>query len=279
MPAALIYERCGRALPDDAAQPPGNWSMFKQLAALTFAALLASGPTAHIAGAQGGLTAPHEASLPKPDADGFIALFNGRDLSGWAGLPDYWSVTEGSIRGKQAKETSKQTFLVFAGLRVKDFELRLKYRFASPEGNSGLQFRSRVLDPEAFRVGGYQADFDAAVMYDGTIYDEAGVAGDRGTMSNRGEATIWDSANKRHNRPLKERALVLTRAIKRGDWNDVVLLVRGRHIVYRINGHVMTDLLDNSPAALAEGILALQLHEGFTMDVRFKDVRLKALNE
>jgi hypothetical protein len=259
MPAALIYERCGRALPDDAAQPPGNWSMFKQLAALTFAALLASGPTAHIAGAQGGLTAPHEASLPKPDADGFIALFNGRDLSGWAGLPDYWSVTEGSIRGKQAKETSKQTFLVFAGLRVKDFELRLKYRFASPEGNSGLQFRSRVLDPEAFRVGGYQADFDAAVMYD--------------------EATIWDSANKRHNRPLKERALVLTRAIKRGDWNDVVLLVRGRHIVYRINGHVMTDLLDNSPAALAEGILALQLHEGFTMDVRFKDLRLKTLND
>jgi hypothetical protein len=30
---------------------------------------------------------------------------------------------------------------------------------------------------------------------------------------------------------------------------------------------------------LAEGILALQLHEGFTMDVRFKDVRLKTLNE
>jgi hypothetical protein len=253
--------------------------MFKRLLVATLLTLLALGSAARIAGAQEGLTAPNEASPPKPDADGFITLFNGHDLSGWVGLPDYWSVAEGSIRGRQMKETSKQTFLVFAGLKVKDFELRLKYRFVSPEGNSGLQFRSRVLDPASFRVGGYQADFDAAVMYDGTIYDEAGVAGDRGTMSNRGEATVWDSANKRHNRPLKERASVLTRAIKRGDWNDVVLVVRGRHIVYRINGHVMTDLTDNSPQALSEGILALQLHEGFTMEVRFRDLRLRILNE
>jgi hypothetical protein len=241
------------------------------------ATVLTLGFAAHAALAQEGVTAPE--ALPKPDADGFIALFNGHDLAGWTGLPDYWSVTEGSISGRQMKETSKQTFLVFTGLKVKDFELRLKYRFVTPEGNSGIQFRSRVLDPATFRVGGYQADFDAEVMYDGSIYDEAGVAGDRGTMSNRGEATIWDSENKRHNRPLKERALTLKRAIKRGDWNDVDLVVRGRHIVYRINGHVMTNLIDNSPMALKEGILALQLHQGFTMDVRFRDVRLRVLSE
>ena len=244
---------------------------------LSVATVLALGFSAHIAAAQEAVTVP-EAS-PKPDADGFSALFNGHDLTGWTGLPGYWSVAEGSIRGQQAKETSKQTFLVFTGLKVKDFELRLKYRFVTQEGNSGLQFRSRVLGPATFRVGGYQADFDAEQMYDGSIYDEAGVAGDRGTMSNRGEATIWDSANKRHNRPLKEHASSLKRVIKRGDWNDVDLVVRGRHIVYRINGHVMTDLIDNSPMALQEGILALQLHEGFTMEVRFKDLRIRVLNE
>jgi hypothetical protein len=249
--------------------------MFKRLLAAT---VLALGFAVHTAGAQEVLT-PADAALPKPDPDGFIALFNGHDLTGWTGLPDYWSVTEGSIRGRQMKETSKQTFLVFTGLKVKDFELRLKYRFVTPEGNSGIQFRSRVLEPATFRVGGYQADFDAELMYDGSIYDEAGVAGDRGTMSNRGEATVWDGANKRHNRPLKERASSLKRVIKRGDWNDVDLVVRGRHIVYRINGHVMTDLIDNSPMALQEGILSLQLHEGFTMEVRFKELRLRVLNE
>jgi hypothetical protein len=249
--------------------------MFKRLLVAT---VLALSLTVHTGGAQEGLTPSGEA-LPKPDADGFITLFNGHDLTAWTGLPDYWSVTEGAVRGQQMKETSKQTFLVFTGLKVKDFELRLKYRFMTPEGNSGLQFRSRVLDPATFRVGGYQADFDAELMYDGSIYDEAGVAGDRGTMSNRGEATIWDSASKRHNRPLKERASSLKRAIKRGDWNGVDLMVRGRHIVYRINGHVMTDLVDNSPMALQEGILALQLHEGFSMEVRFKDLLLRVLNE
>jgi hypothetical protein len=40
----------------------------------------------------------------------------------------------------------------------------------------------------------------------------------------------------------------------------------------------MTDLVDSSPAALQEGRVALQLHEGFTMDVRFKDLRIKLLN-
>jgi Domain of Unknown Function (DUF1080) len=248
--------------------------MFKRLLVAT---VLALGFAAHAALAQEGVTAPE--ALPKPDADGFIALFNGHDLAGWTGLPDYWSVTEGSISGRQIKETSKQTFLVFTLLKVKDFELRLKYRFVTPEGNSGIQFRSMVIDPATSRVGGYQADFDADVMYDGSIYDEADVAGGRGTMSNRGEATIWDAQNKRHNRPLKERAARLTRVIKRGDWNDVVLVARGRHIRYSINGHVMTDLIDNSPMALPEGILALQLHQGFTMDVRFKDVRLKVLSE
>src|SRR5262249_5877828 len=99
------------------------------------------------------------------------------------------------------------------------------------------------------------------------------------TMSNRGEATIWDRANKRHNRPLKERAAHLKSVIKRGDWNDVVIVVRDRHIHYSINVHLMTDLTDNSPLALHEGILALLLHDDYTRDFRFKDLRLKVLSE
>src|ERR1700674_4036407 len=127
-------------------------------------------------GADHGLTPPIEpAALPKPDADGFITLFNGRDLAGWTGLAEYWSVRDGSISGHQTKDLSKQTFLVFSPFKVTDFELHLKYRFASPEGNSGIQFRSMVLDSDAFRVGGYQADFDAELEYDGSLYDEAGV--------------------------------------------------------------------------------------------------------
>jgi Domain of Unknown Function (DUF1080) len=220
-------------------------------------------------------TTPIDSALPKPDADGFVTIFNGRDLAGWTGLADYWSVTDGSISGHQTKDMSRQTFLVFSALKVTDFELRLKYRFASPEGNSGIQFRSMVLDPETYRVGGYQADLDAEVEYAGSIYDEAGVAGDRGTMSNRGERTTWDAGYARHIEPLSASGPDLKKSIKLGDWNDVVLVADGNHVVYSINGRVMTDLVDHAPSALREGVLALQLHAGFTMDVRFKDVRIK----
>jgi 3-keto-disaccharide hydrolase len=217
------------------------------------------------------------AALPKPDADGFITLFNGHDLTGWAGLADYWSAKDGEISGHQV-ETSKQTFLILLGITVRDFELHFKYRFASPAGNSGLQFRSRVLDAQAYRVGGYQADFDAERRYDGTIYDEAGVAGGRETMSHRGERTTWDADNYRHAEPFGQSGADLQAQIRTGDWNEATIVARGNHIVYSINGRIMTDLVDGSPAALQSGALALQLHQGFTMDVRFKDLRIKLLD-
>ena len=87
--------------------------MFKQLSAAT---VLALGLTTYTAAGQEGVTAR---ALPKRDADGFITLFNGHDLTGWTGLPGFWSVTDGSISGRQMKEISKQTFLVFTPLTVK----------------------------------------------------------------------------------------------------------------------------------------------------------------
>jgi hypothetical protein len=225
-------------------------------------------------------TGPQDApkvELPKPDADGFMTIFNGKDLTYWDGLKDFWTVKDGVISGHETKEASKQTFLVFTGSSVVDFELHLKYKFATPDGNSGIQFRSKVLDPKTFRVGGYQADCDAKAGYDGSIYDEASVAGGRGTMSNRGEKTLWDSDNKRHNEKLPEDNAALKKLIKVGDWNDVILVAQGNHMTYTINGHLMTDLTDESPKAVREGVLALQCHAGFTMDIQFKDIRLKVL--
>jgi hypothetical protein len=245
--------------------------MFKNLSTI---ALLAF---AVVAGA--GHAQEKKIDLPQPDADGFIVIFNGKDLNGWEGLEDYWTVKDGSISGHETKDKSKQTFLVFTGFKVRDFELRCKYKFATPDGNSGIQFRSKVLDPKTFRVGGYQADFDGKAGFDGSIYDEAEVAGKRGTMSNRGEKTTWDADNKRKTEKLPAGNAELKKFIKVGDWNDVVLVAKGNHITYTINGKLMTELIDDSPKALKEGVLALQLHGGYTMEILFKDVRIKVLEE
>jgi len=217
--------------------------------------------------------------LPRPDAEGFIAIFNGRDLTGWEGLPEYWSVKDGAISGHESEDASKQTFLVFTHAKIRDFELRLKYKFSTPRGNSGVQFRSRVLDPVKWIVGGYQADMDAEGNLDGSIYDEAGTAGNRGPMSQQGKRTIWDSGNARREEPLAEDAGDLKKAIKVGDWNNFSITAEGDRIVYAINGRVMTELIDDSRHALREGVLALQLHQGFTMEVLFKDLRLRLIGE
>ena len=103
------------------------------------------------------------------------------------------------------------------------------------------------------------------------------MAGGRGTMSNRGERTVWDADNKRNNEKLNPTGDDLKKFIKVGDWNDCVVVAKGRHITYTINGHLMTDLTDDSPKALKEGVVALQLHAGFTMEIQFKDIKIKLL--
>jgi hypothetical protein len=222
------------------------------------------------------------ATLPQPDADGFISLFNGKDLSGWEGLEGYWSVKDGVIEGSETKDKSKQTFLILSASKAEpkkfgNFEMHFKYKFATPAGNSGLQFRSKILDEKTYRVGGYQADFDANAQYDGGFYDEAGVAGKRGIMANRGFKTTWDSANKRGNESLGRSKEELAKAVNKGDWNSMVVTAKGNTMRIAINGKILGELIDNSPHAVHEGVIAFQMHAGYTMTIQFKDIKIKLL--
>jgi hypothetical protein len=218
--------------------------------------------------------------LPKPGADGFITLFNGKDLTNWEGLDGFWSVKDGVLEGSETKEKSKQTFLVLSASwaepsRFKDFELHFQYKFATPTGNSGVQFRSWVIDGPAYRVGGYQADFDGAGQYDGGFYDEAGVAGGRGIMANRGFKTTWDKDNKRNNESLGLSREDLAGAVKKGDWNSMVVTAKGNTVRIALNGKALGELIDDSPKAVNEGVIAFQMHQGYTMTIQFKDVKIK----
>src|SRR6187397_304431 len=92
-------------------------------------------------------------------------LFNGKDLTGWEGNLKLWSVQDGAITGKTGEDPDTKlkhnTFLVWKDGTVSDFELTFKYRIE--KGNSGVQYRSKVLEQGAFGpiVAGYQADFAA----------------------------------------------------------------------------------------------------------------------
>ena len=227
----------------------------------------------------------HQAELPAADATGWITLFNGKDLAGWEGLEGYWSVVDGAIQCAETKDKSKQSDLILLSSKgnpekFANFELRYSWKMVTPDGNSGVQIRGKIDQPGMLHVGGYQADIDAGNTYTGIIYDEAGVAGGRGIMSNVGEKTVWDVDNKRVNTPLVKNATEIKKMLKPiGQWNDCVIFADGNHIVYSINGQVTTDMTDNSPNGKKNGVIGLQMHGGYTMTIQFKDLKIKMLPE
>jgi hypothetical protein len=206
-------------------------------------------------------------------------LFNGKDLTGWKGL-DFWSVQDGSIVGQTTKEkpTKGNTFLVWQGGEVGDFELTFKYRITDVNGksegfgNSGVQYRSKVVDEKGFVVAGYQADFECGKSYSGILYEEKG----RGILAQRGQKTVIKEGSKKPEVTGEVgKSAEIQAKIKPADWNEYRIVAQGGHLQHFINGVQTIDVTDETAVGAKKGILALQLHAGAPMKVEFKDLVLK----
>jgi len=207
-------------------------------------------------------------------ADDFKPIFNGKDLTDWDGNPRLWSVTDGAIRGETTLErmTTTNTFLIWRGGVLKDFELKLKVRIRN--GNSGIQYRSQDLGKHV--VSGYQAEVDNAPGKAGFLYHEKG----RKFLALIGEKVEIDETQKPKvvGQLADKKELVAKGYYKPKDWNDYRIVARGNHLAHYLNGVQVIDLLDNDPKGRSlEGVLALQIHVGPPMLVEFKDILLKAL--
>lgn len=202
------------------------------------------------------------------------SLFNGKTLEGWEGREDLWSVEDGQIVGRTSDDDpiAQNTFLVYRGGEVGDFELNLRFKIES--GNSGVQYRSRVIDEEKFVVGGYQADIDFGNKFAGILYEEKG----RGILATRGQKVTIESDGT----PIKSQfadAIALGKGIHPGQWNDFRVVAKGNVLQHYINGTMTAEVIDEQPEKAAErGVIALQLHRGPAMVVRFKDIALSELN-
>jgi hypothetical protein len=205
------------------------------------------------------------------------ALFNGKDLEGWDGNPLHWSVEDGAIVGVNTKEnpTKGNTFLIWKGGNLKDFDLTLECKIDS--GNSGIQYRSFLKPGEhdGWRIGGYQADFESGDKYSGICYGEAfrgilSLRGDRTTLSRDESGKLIKSVEK-----IGETGK-LGLAIAKKDWNTYRIVADGYRFEHYINGQKMTELIDNDEKERREeGLLALQVHAGPPMKVFYRNIRLK----
>jgi hypothetical protein len=205
---------------------------------------------------------------------GFVPLFNGKDLGGWEGDPRFWSVRDGAIRGETTAEkvAPGNTFLIWRDGTLRDFVLKLKFRIQN--GNSGVQYRSKDLGK--WRVSGYQAEVENAPGKVGFLYDEAA----RGWLVNVGDTmTIAEDGSKQvTGKTADKEALITAGYYKDKDWNEYTIIARGRHLVHQLNGYTTMELTDlDAKGFAAEGILALQIHAGPPMVVEFKEIQLRTL--
>ncbi|MGI9517540.1 MAG: 3-keto-disaccharide hydrolase [Pirellulaceae bacterium] len=211
------------------------------------------------------------ADTPETPAEpAVMTLFDGSSLEGWSGDERFWSVVDGAIVGETTPDNpiERNTFLIWQGGDVDDFELRFKYRMTG--GNSGVQFRSE--DKGEFSVAGYQADFDAGNNYTGILYDEGG---GRGILVQRGqEVTIDEKGEKKVTGTVCDEAEYVA-GLNTGDWNEVVVTAKGNRLSHSINGITSAVLIDSEEGkAKSSGILALQLHTGPPMKIEFRDIEL-----
>lgn len=220
-----------------------------------------------------------EAADAPSDDPIFEPLFNGTDLTGWDGDSRFWRVEDGTIIGETTEDnpTEANTFLIWEGGEPGNFELRFQIRFMTEAGNSGIQVRSqRFSDEETpdleHRVAGYQPDFAVSDWIPGILYEE----GRRGILARRGQRVHLDAEGERHEEIFADEA-ELGAYVEPTDWNEYHVIAQGNTIRSRINGELMHELVDDSPEARREGIIAFQLHTGPPTRLALREIELLEL--
>lgn len=179
-------------------------------------------------------------------------FFNGRDLTGWDGRSDLWSVENGEIVGR-TNGLKNNEFLISQLLAV-NFKLSVEVKLVENKGNSGIQFRSEVLPHKVEasaspgpgpEMKGYQADIGAGWW--GKLYEE------------NGRALLWKDSGEAH--------------VKLGEWNTYEVEAIGSHIRTWINRQPCVELEDTGGSR--RGVFGLQLHSGGPTEVRYRNLRLE----
>jgi HEAT repeat protein len=178
-------------------------------------------------------------------------LFNGRDLSEWIiDTPSVWSVRNGVIIGRSPGLPYNEFLRTRA--KYENFILRGKLRLIEGIGNSGFQFRSKVVE-NSHEVSGYQAD--AGERYWGSLYDES-----------RRKKTLAGPDDK------------FIDALDPAAWHSYVVEASGPRIRITFDGVQTVNYEEREPGIDRSGFIALQVHAWKQpVEMWFKDLRIKLI--
>ncbi len=205
----------------------------------------------------------------------FEPIFDGKTLDGWDGDPTYWRVENGALVGEVTPKTilKKNSWIVWRGGEVEDFELKLEYR-VSEHGNSGVGYRCSRIPGEPYAVRGYQADIDGQDSWTGIHYEERG----RTFLALRGMKTVVHPGQRPTLVSMFGGHADLQRFVKKKDWNKYHIIARGNRLQHFLNGVLMNDVEDLDPVnGKRKGLLGVQVHVGPPMTIEYRNIRLKRL--
>jgi hypothetical protein len=191
---------------------------------------------------------------PKPDADGWYSLFNGKDLTGWKTSednPDTFQVVDGVIivRGPRCH-------LYYAGpvndANFKNFEWKCEI-MTKPRANSGMYFHTE-----------YQADGwpekGIEIQVNNTHTDPIKTG------------SVYGIKNVMNNSPAKD-----------NEWFTQHVIVNGKHVTIKVNDEVVNEYEQperlprrQRNRAISSGTFALQGHDPGS-EIHYRKVMVKPL--
>ncbi|MGB6150830.1 MAG: DUF1080 domain-containing protein [Pricia sp.] len=176
------------------------------------------------------------------------ALFNGKNLDGWEVYgTEKWYVEDGVLICESGPDA--QYGYLGTDEHYKNFELTLEFK-QEGDGNSGVFIRSTV---DGTKINGWQVEVAPPGHDTGGIYESYG----------RGWLIKPD--------PAKDKAL------KMGKWNKMKIRVEGDTVTSWLNGTEMVTLTDEKIGE-GEGGIALQIHDGGGIKVKWRNIELTELN-
>jgi hypothetical protein len=173
-------------------------------------------------------------------------LFNGKNLKGWKVYgTERWYVENGELICESGPD--KQYGYLASEKDYKDFELTVEFKQES-NGNSGVFFHSTI---DGTKITGWQAEVAPKGHSTGGIYESYG----RGWLI-KPDPSLED--------------------VKEGEWNTLTVKMKGDVVETFLNGTKMITLQDEKIGA-ATGKIALQIHDGGGVKVRWRKVEIKKL--
>ncbi|MCF7708556.1 MAG: DUF1080 domain-containing protein [Verrucomicrobia bacterium] len=185
-------------------------------------------------------------------AQGFIPLFNSKNLDGWNGDTNIFRIENGAIVGGSMDSPIEQNEFLCTDEKYADFELRLKSKLKGEKSNAGIQIRSERV-PYHNEVVGYQVDMGPDCW--GSLYDES-----------------------RRRRYLVEApADIVDSVYKPGEWNEFLIRCKGDNIKVWLNGAQTVDYTEDESGIKKTGVIGLQIHSGPPGEAWYKDIEIKTL--